>query len=369
MDPRETLPEPDRLPDAPHPCETVRLFGQERAQAELEDAISSGRLHHAWMFCGPPGVGKATMAYRLARRLIADPLGRAGPGFEPPSACATLTRIRAGSEPRLLVLRRAVNEKTGKLRTRITIDEVRKIRSFLGLSTPDGGWRVVIVDAADEMNANAANALLKLLEEPPSATVIVLITQSVSVLLPTIRSRCRPLDFAPLGSHDLASALEQVGFAPDPSDAHALAELAGGSVGRALTLTAGGGLTHYAAMVRLLLGYHVDRQGLAALADQAAGRERETVFPMISELLLTLLSRVARACVLGPPQVWAAPEEMRLFSEIARTPEQAPIWAEAAMRAASTIRHARAVNLDPGQTIIDMFLDLDGTRQAAARLV
>ncbi|HSF95136.1 MAG TPA: DNA polymerase III subunit delta', partial [Thermohalobaculum sp.] len=198
------LPEPDRIPGIPHPRETVRLFGQDAAERGFLAAWAEDRLHHGWLLRGPRGVGKATLAYRIARALIADgPTGGGGLfGPEPaqapetldmPADCPVAARIRAQSEPRLMVLRRSINDR-GRLRTQITIDEVRGLRRFLGLSAADGGWRAVIVDAADEMNANAANGLLKLLEEPPARTVLLLVSHAPAALVPTIRSRCRSLD-------------------------------------------------------------------------------------------------------------------------------------------------------------------------------
>ncbi|GMG81788.1 DNA polymerase III subunit delta' [Paralimibaculum aggregatum] len=363
----EPPPEPDRLADAPHPRETLRLFGQQAAEGALLAALAAGRMHHAWMLRGPEGIGKATLAYRLARRLIADGAGPVD-SLDRPGSCPVAARFQAQSEPRLAVLRRAVNDKTGKLRTRITVDEVRRVKRFLEHSAPDGGWRVVLVDAADEMNPNAANALLKFLEEPPARTVLLLVAHAASALLPTIRSRCRVLDLAPLGPEDLAAALAQAGHPVPEGEAAALSELAGGSAGRAIRLMGGGGLAHYAELVALIAGGRVDRPRLVALADLAAGRERETVFPLLCDLALVMIGRMARAGVSGPPSCAAAADEPRAMTRLAASPEQARLWAEAAARLAATARHARAVNLDPGQTIIDMFLDLDDTLTAAARL-
>ncbi|MFQ5566206.1 MAG: DNA polymerase III subunit delta', partial [Paracoccaceae bacterium] len=200
-------PEPDRVAGHPHPRETRRLFGQEAAEQGFLAAWAEDRLHHAWLLRGPRGIGKATLAYRIARTLIAEgPGGQTGglfgpgpelaapAGLDAPEGCPVDTRIRAGSEPCLAVLRRSVNEKTGRLRGQIAVDDVRAVRRFLALSAADGGWRAVIVDAADEMNRSAANALLKVLEEPPARTALLLVAHSPAALLATIRSRCRTLD-------------------------------------------------------------------------------------------------------------------------------------------------------------------------------
>lgn len=368
------LPEPDRLPGHPHPRETLRLFGQAPAEAAFLAAWAGGRLHHGWLLRGPRGIGKATLAYRIARALIAGgPGGEAGlfgpapapQSLDAPAGCPVAARIRAQSEPRLAVLRRGVNDKTGRLRTQISVDDVRGIRRFLGLSAADGGWRAVIVDAADEMNPNAANALLKLLEEPPARTALLLVAHAPARLLPTIRSRCRNLDLRPLGPTDLAAALAQAGAPIAASEAEALALLAGGSPGEALGLGAGG-VELYSRLIALMGGgKRVDRAGLMALADQVSGRGAEAVYEMAGRLTLTLICRLARIAALGTPGTAALPGEAALLAAAARTPAQAAHWAEAAGRAAASIGHARAVNLDPGQTMIDTFLDLDATLAAA----
>jgi DNA polymerase-3 subunit delta' len=216
----DALPEADRLDGAPHPRETVGLFGQTAAEAVFLNALNSGRLPHAWLLTGPKGVGKATFAWRAARYLIATPPETGDALFAPPPA-GTLDidpehpvarRIRALSEPDLMLLRRVWDTERKRLKAQLTVDEVRGLKGFFGLSA-DGARRVVIVDCADEMNPSAANALLKELEEPPKNTVMFLVSHQPSGLLPTIRSRCRTLRFAPLSPDDLVAALDQAGLA------------------------------------------------------------------------------------------------------------------------------------------------------------
>lgn len=171
------IPEPDKVEGAPHPRETAQIHGQGAAERAFLDVYNSGRLHHGWLLTGPRGVGKATLAWRIARFLLATPQESGGGLFgDAPAAPETLDiapdhpvarRLLAGSEGRLFLLRRGLDDKTKQLKTVITVEEVRKLKSFLSLSAADGGRRVVIVDPADELNTSAANALLKLLEEPP----------------------------------------------------------------------------------------------------------------------------------------------------------------------------------------------------------
>ena len=365
-------PEPDRVPGHPHPRETTRLFGQAAAEQGFLAAWAEDRMHHAWLLRGPRGIGKATLAYRIARALIADGpgIGDAGGIFgsttpaslDPPDGCPVATRIQAQSEPRLAVLRRSVNDKTGRLRSQIAIDDVRAIRRFLSLSAADGGWRAVIVDPADEMNRPSANALLKVLEEPPARTALLLVAHSPAALLPTIRSRCRTLDLRPLGPSDLSAALAHAGAPVAVTDAGPLALLAGGSVGEALRLSAGGGVSTYGRLIAIFDdGKGVQRSGMMSLADTVAGRGAEAAYEQVAWLTLTLIGRLARQAAIGSSDAEAGPGEAALMAKIARNQAQAALWAEAAARIGASISHARAVNLDPGQTIIDTFLDLDTT--------
>jgi len=359
-------PEPDRVAGHPHPRETRRLFGQETAEQDFLAAWGEGRLHHAWLLRGPRGIGKATLAYRIARALIAggpDP-GHAGPPatLDAPEGCPVAARIRARSEPCLALLRRTVNEKTGRLRSQIAVDDVRAVRRFLSLSAADGGWRVVIVDAADEMNRSAANALLKVLEEPPARTALLLAAHSPAALLATIRSRCRTLDLHPLGAAELTTALAQAGAPVAAGETGALALIAGGSVGEALRLSAGGGVALYGRLVALLGGGRgVERSGMMELAETVTGRGAEAIHELVARLTLTLIGRLARHAATGSSEAEAGPGETALMAAVARNRAQAALWAEAAARVAASTGHARAVNLDPGQTIIDTFLDLDAT--------
>ena len=368
----ENYPEADRIEGASHPRETPQIFGQDDASATFLDALASGRMHHAWLLRGPTGVGKATLAYRIARTMIALPMASDGlfGNEEPvmpntlnaPADCPVYARILAQAEPRLFVLRRKYDLDKKRLQTQISIDNVRELRHFLGLSAADGGWRVVIVDSADEMNRNSANALLKFLEEPPENTVFLLVSHSPAGLLPTIRSRCRTLDLAPLDPDQMAWALDQAGAEIPRADAASLAMLAGGSVGRALTLSSGDGLEIYARLIAIVGdGLGVNRIGMASLAEQAAGRAAADRYRLTLDMIQTLLARLARSAATGQSANEAAPGEAALMSAVANLPVQGVLWAEALSRINAATRHAIAVNLDPGQCVIDTMLELDAT--------
>jgi DNA polymerase-3 subunit delta' len=368
------LPEPDRVEGAPHPRETERLFGQAAAEAAFLDAHAAGRLHHAWLLTGPRGVGKATFAWRAARFLLAggpDTEGSAGGLFgETPAPPATLDiapghpvarRVLALSEPRLFLLRRGPTEKGDSLSAQIRVEDTRGLKGFFQLSAADGGRRVVIVDAADEMNPAAANAILKVLEEPPKGAVMLLVSHQPSRLLPTIRSRCRELRLAPLGPADMAAALAQAGT--ETESPARLAELAGGSVGEAIRLANLDGLALYERLVALYRP-RLDRPGAIALAESVAGRGNEPRLDLLLGLLSQLLARAARTG-LGNPPPEAAPGEAALLARLAPGAAAARAWAEAQGTFGARARHGRAVNLDPAALILDMLLRID---QSAAEL-
>ena len=282
-------PEPDAIESAPHPRATQMLLGQGAAEATFLQAFNSGRLHHGWLISGPRGVGKATLAWRLARFLLATPEEDGGMFAPPPPETLDIApdhpiarRIAALSEPRLFLLRRAYDEKKAKLQDVISVDEVRKMKSFFTLSAADGGRRVAVIDAVDEMNPAAANALLKLLEEPPKAVTMFLVSHQPARLLPTIRSRCRELRLGPLSAEALSDALTLAGGAVEPQDRVALAELAGGSVGEAFRMTNLEGLALYARLVQLMTSLpRLDRVQALALAEAGAGRGQDAQFDLI----------------------------------------------------------------------------------------
>jgi len=238
------------------PSETFSLVGHEAAEAEIADALSGARLHHAWLICGPRGVGKATLAFRAARAALGAK--RVGPrplDVSPDDQIAK--RISALSHPDFFLLQRGLNER-GKLRRDITAEDARGIGGFFTLGSADGGMRVAIIDAVDDLNRHAANAILKTLEEPPPRTLLLLVCHAPGAILPTIRSRCRRLVLRTLSEAEMSKVVD--------ADAATL-RLAAGRPGRALALQAEGGL---AKAIVDALG-RLDKDGGAALLQLAGG--------------------------------------------------------------------------------------------------
>lgn len=367
----DALPEADCLDGAPHPRMASRLFGQTEAEETFLSALNSGRLPHGWLLTGPRGVGKATFAWRAARYLLANPPDEGDGLFGAPPPPVSLDtdpehpvarRLRALSEPNLLLLRRPWDFEKKRLKTQLTVDEVRGLKGFFHMS--GGARRVVIVDAADEMNPSAANALLKELEEPPKGAVLFLVSHRPSGLLPTIRSRCRTLRFSGLAPADLAAALAQADIAPD-GDMAALTTLAAGSVGDAIRLAQLDGARLYADLVKLASGLpDMDRPLALRLADAAAGKSEDR-FDLTLTLLDTLLARAARLGATGIPPTEIVAGEAKALTRLAPTPVHARAWADLAQSLSARARAGKAVNLDPAALVFDMFLDMDRT---AARL-
>jgi DNA polymerase-3 subunit delta' len=263
-----------------HPRETVELFGHRDGEAALLNAYRSGRIPHAWLIGGPRGIGKATLAYRMARFVLANP-DPSGPAAQRAETLAVdpahpvARQVAAEAHGGLLVLERGLNDR-GVLRTVITVDETRETISFFGSTAAVGGWRVCIVDTVDELNPNAANALLKILEEPPQRSLFLLVSHSPARALPTILSRCRKLPLRPLTATDVAQAAALAAdiATGDPALAEA-AEAAEGSVARALTLLGGDALKLQQRTEALLATLpKVDPRELHALGDALGTSDR-----------------------------------------------------------------------------------------------
>lgn len=267
----------------PHPRDVFRLEGHETAEAAFEASRARGRLHHAWLLTGPEGVGKATFAYRAARRLLGAPpapsYGVLGSDPDHPVS----RQVSARSHPDLMVLERIGED--GKLRKLIPVDEARRLSEFFSKSPASAPHRVAIVDAADDLNLNAANALLKTLEEPPPKGVLLMVSHAPGRLISTIRSRCRRLGFAPL-SQEAAAAFVRARGEVSAEDALRLAAMAGGAPGRALALGAAEAIALDDAAREILAGLPRMDEGLAlSLADRFRGGEGMTQFQLLFERL------------------------------------------------------------------------------------
>lgn len=265
------------------PRETTLLFGHAEAERALLEAYQSTRMPHAWLIGGPPGIGKATLAYRLARFVLAHPepasaVVQAATSLAVDANDPVARRIAAQAQADLLVLERHINEQTGKLYTVIRVDDVRRSVGFFGSTAGEGGWRIAIVDAIDDLQREGANALLKVLEEPPQRTLLLLISHSPGRELPTIRSRCRRLLLRPLETIDVERAVLAATGRPAGDDIAQAVAAAEGSVGRALRFLDGPALALRQRVLDLFAQLpHPDPRALHALGDAVSGTEPQTL--------------------------------------------------------------------------------------------
>jgi DNA polymerase-3 subunit delta' len=328
-----------RMP-APDPRANPILLGHEAAEAAILEAFHSGRMHHAWLITGPEGIGKATLAYRFARRLLAGPSADISLALDP--AHPVFRRVAAGSHADLRSIALGINEKTRRARAEIPVDDIRAVNAFMALTPAEGGWRVVIVDGAENLNRHAANALLKILEEPPPRAILLLVCAAPGRLLPTIRSRCRRLRLSPLPDEAMSRLLEDYVPGLDADDRGRLLTLAEGSPGRALLLSQEEGLA-IAALVNKLL---------ADLPDLPASRAHEVAdflsrsdagFSTFMDLLRSGLAAAVRDSVRGQ----ADPDQERLAGM-----RPVPGWGEVWQGLTRLQDETERFNLDKRQAIV-----------------
>ena len=281
---------------APEPRANPLLLGQEAAELTLLEAMGSGRMHHAWLITGPDGVGKATLAYRFTRRLLAGMSSEDSLALDPQHP--VFRRVAAGAHADLYTVERGYDERRRRMRTQIAAEDVRKISDFMHLTPAEGGWRVVIVDGAEDMNQTSANALLKILEEPPRRAILLLVCSAPGRLLPTIRSRCRRLRLDPLGQEPMEQLLAM--YLPDmaATDRSRLVTVAEGSPGRALLLAEEEGLA-IANLVNEVLAAlpGLKLQRAYAVADNVT--RGDTAFSNFMDLLRAGIAAAVRDVVRG----------------------------------------------------------------------
>jgi DNA polymerase-3 subunit delta' len=277
------------------PCANPELVGHAPAVAAFVDALRRGRLHHAWLLTGPPGIGKATLAYRFARALLA---GSSDAGLFVPPDSPVFRRVATGSHADLRVVQREWDARKQRLRGEIVVDTVRSIAEFLHLTPVEGGWRVVVVDGAEMLNRSAANALLKVLEEPPARAILLLVCAAPGQLPSTVRSRCRRLRLAPLAIGEVERVLATVLPDSPPETRRRLAMVAEGAPGRALAFAEGKGmeLAELAGQV-LAEAPAIDLARAHAVADAVASDEQ--AFAIFLERLCTGLATAVRAAARG----------------------------------------------------------------------
>lgn len=345
----------------PPPAANPLLIGQARAEEVLLRAIHRGRLPHAWLFRGPAGIGKATLAYRFARRLLA------GAAHEDAAANpdhAVFRMVAHGAHPDLRVLQRAANPRNGKLLKEISVEQVREADAALHATAAQARHKVLVVDAADELSSSAANALLKLVEEPPAGVVLVLVCQRRGLLPATIISRCAQLNLVPLAREQVLEGLGRLAPALTPDRAALLAELAGGSLGRAIELETTGWIERYA---ELLASLTLGRSGEAArlaLTTRLDSLIGSLGFRGTADLMAFLLRRLAQLEAGRPPAVELAPDEVATLRSLS-TGRGLDRWVALWEKLSALALRVESVNLDPLSAILQLVHGICGVEPTA----
>ena len=263
------------------------FIGHVNALREVQESFASGRMPHAWLIAGIEGIGKATLAKHIAQFVLVNGAGELGK-LDPQHSVAKL--VEAETHPDLFIIRRCLDEKTGVLRDIIPVDDVQKVIQFLHKTAIHGGWRVVILDEAHALNRFGQNAILKIVEEPPPRTLILITVTTPGVLLPTIRSRARILQLAPLEAADMRTLLNLLAKKASPEDITTVIDLSGGSIGFALKILRAEALPLYREMLGILDALpQLDVASLHKLADQVARKADTETFDVLKALLIERL--------------------------------------------------------------------------------
>lgn len=347
----------------PEPAQNPILLGQERVEAILLRARRTGRLPHAWLFRGPRGVGKATLAFRFARRLLA---GRDDEQAAADPAHPVFRMVANNAHPDLQVLQRVVNPKTGRLFKEVSVEQVRVADAALHATAARAGYKVLVADAIDEFNASSANALLKLLEEPPPRVVLLLVCQRPGMLPRTILSRCAHVTLAPLSREEVRRGLATLAPAIEPAAADTLAGLAEGCIGRALTLAASGWLDLYADLLRRLAEAQGSESLRLMLPFQLMPKGDGQSFRGTAELLATILRRLARLEAAGAPPGELFDGETQALQALAAG-RGLDHWVALWDKLHASARRVEALNLDPLQALIPLVQGIYGLEPEAGR--
>jgi DNA polymerase-3 subunit delta' len=351
------LPESDRAGEMPHPRLQQHLFGHQAAVQQMVAAARSGALHHAWLVSGPKGVGKATLAWRFARALMAYGRANLPDDLSVPADHNAFRLVAALAHPDVNVVRRPWDQEKKRFKSELPVDEVRKLKAFFAKHPSYGEVQVAVIDCMDDMNLQAQNALLKILEEPPKAAIMLLIAHAPGQLLPTIRSRCRALQLRPLPREDMQLAMRHLAPDAGAEQLEMAASLAEGAPGQATAMVMSGVLSAYQQILGLLATLpQLNHANLHALADQFMKQFPDQGIEGFAALLSLAIQRHLRS-LMGVAE--ALPAERQAFTRMGQAipaSRWSTLWADLQANA----QRASALNQDKKQFVLNAFHAMAG---------
>jgi DNA polymerase-3 subunit delta' len=347
---------PGGAAEAPPPRTNPDLLGHDEVERELLLLWQISRLPHAILFCGPRGIGKATLAFRLARFALARGAGAAVGSLAIDTGSGVFCRVAAGGHADLCTVERIWDAQRRRFRAEITAEQTRGIADFLHLTAAEEGWRVVIVDGAEEMNRSAANALLKILEEPPHLSLLALVSHNPGRLPPTIRSRCRRFRLVALAAPVITALLGRYRPGLNQAEATVLTRLAGGSIGRAIDIADAGGLGLYRTVIGVLSqAPRLDIPRLHGFVDGLVAAEAEAAYRIVGELLSQWVARIATVSLRSRLDAGTdLPGEAEAIARLAAAADPAR-WAKLRAVIDENFASVRDLNLDRKQAMLGTF--------------
>lgn len=330
---------------------TSLVLGQAKAIESFFAAVQTGRLAHGWIFSGRQGVGKMLFAMQVARATLADGPPKTREELEAGQLSAESQLVDQAAHPDL----RVVAPDYDNNKKQIEVEQIRDLKNFFAHSSARSKWRVAIIDAVDDMTRNAANALLKILEEPPGNTLIILINHNQGRLISTIRSRCRILPFRELEEEVVAKQLLELCPEADEQTRAAAAFLASGSLADAIFLINHGGFEHYKAMVEAMIALSSrDVEPMHNFANYVASKDDPLRFSAFIALLSDMIVRIFKDAQGAQPYRPLFKGEHEYVASLAgalRTDELFAIWEDVQQKG----RETNALNLDRKQAVMTCF--------------
>ncbi len=358
MNPEEF--ESDKLEGVPHPRFSRRVIGQEKVKNQFLQAYNQNRMHHAWLMCGPRGIGKATLTWHLTKFLLTSnrsgipDTGEININFDDP----VVSRIEALSEPHLKLIRKNFDTKTKKVKAEITVDNIRELVEFFEFTSPDGKPRIAIIDSIDELNVNASNALLKVLEEPPYNSYFFLVSHSPESLLPTIRSRCLAVHCENLGDEDQLYLLNEFGFISDAL-IKKVVRVSQGSVGEAIRIINQDGLKLYASIVEIYKDLpQIEVSSILEIASKTEGAGKQELTETINKLTIHFVSRLVKAGVKGKMSSEIFSGENIILNKLSPNFEKSHEWAMLYSRMLTKAKDYQDSNIDGYSQVFENLIDI-----------